>query len=146
MKSGLKEALPRAAAGDPGPGPAPDVDVEVGEASATAMIQGHLSPDPLPSSGLVKPTAALEGAIAAVRDWSDEILRALKETPAFFLSDLLPEGGATPEEAEALDRAARELAAAGKIAVLTSSGTVYRAGQCQPNPAEVVRLRSRRAR
>jgi hypothetical protein len=80
--------------------------------------------------------------------WEKAIVAALKRLSAFYLSDLGPK---TPEEAAALHRAARNLAAAGKIAVLTWYGsdepvagmavTIYRAGAREPLPGEVVRLK-----
>jgi hypothetical protein len=77
--------------------------------------------------------------------WQRAILNALKEVAAFYLTDLLP-ARHTLKEADALNRATRELAAAGKIAVLTASGggygkgeapagfavTIYRAGDAEP--------------
>jgi hypothetical protein len=78
------------------------------------------------------------------------IINALRRTPAFFLSDLLPPRH-TPEEVAELNRVAYELTRAGKIAMVTwfsdaelAAGltvTVYRAGDREPQPGQVVRLK-----
>ena len=84
--------------------------------------------------------------------WERAILEALTKVPAFYLTDLLPTPH-TRSQTVALNRAARNLAAAGKIEVrhwlcsFTKAGdiahgflTVYRPGYPAPSREQVTRL------
>lgn len=81
--------------------------------------------------------------------WERSILQTLERVPAFYLADLLPTPH-TRSHTVALNRAARNLCDAGKIAMsrwMTTGGgdrpgflTIYRVGYPEPSPRQVARL------